>query len=147
MSYVWLSWLAEAMRDEGLKVVEHSGWSSRGRPSSTGSFAPYGVLWHHTGTKTSTSNPHPTISTLINGRSDLPGPLCQLSVCYIGEVHIIAAGRANHAGQNKGSGPIPAGDGNAQMIGIEIDFDGTQLMSGVQWDASVAATAALLRKL
>jgi len=33
------------------------------------------------------------------------------------------------------------------MIGIEIDFDGTQLMSGVQWDASVAATAALLRKL
>ena len=80
----------------------------------------------------------------INGRSDLPGPLCQVLIGYDGTCHIVAAGRANHAGENGGSGPIPAGDGNAQLVGFEIDYNGTQAMSAAQNDAATRATAACL---
>lgn len=147
MAYVWLKELATWFRQEGLNVIEEPGWSTRGRPSSTGSFNPSGVLWHHTGTKTSSSNPHPTISLLINGRSDLPGPLCQASPCYAGHVHVIAAGRANHAGDAKSSGPMPAGDGNAMYVGFECDYDGTQKMSAAQYEAAIGCAAAVLRHL
>ncbi|HEY7031573.1 MAG TPA: N-acetylmuramoyl-L-alanine amidase [Thermomicrobiales bacterium] len=146
MAYVWLTWLADALRAEGCKVVEESGWKNRGRPSSTGAFNPYGVLWHHTGTKASTSNPAPTLRTVINGRADLPGPLCQVLIDYNGVCHVVAAGRANHAGQCGGFPPFPAGDGNAQMIGFEIDYDGTQPMSDAQRDAATRASAACLKK-
>ena len=127
-------------------MFETSGWKQRGRPSSTGSFAPYAVDWHHTGTTTSTVNTHPTLNTCINGRSDLPGPLCHVLIGYDGTCHIVAAGRANHAGSNGGSGPIPAGDGNAQMVGFEIDYNGTQAMSNAQFDAATRASAACLKK-
>src|SRR5215471_5383743 len=124
MAYVWLDWLADALRAEGVTVSEQSGWKSRGRPSSTGAFQPSGVLWHHTGTRSSTSNPAPTLNTLINGRSDLPGPLCHVSPGYDGVARVIAAGRANHAGTAVASGPMPGGDGNALYVGLEIDYDG-----------------------
>lgn len=147
MTYRWLTSLDDWLRAEGCVVVEQSGWSSRGRPSSTGSFNPLGVLWHHTGTKSSSSNPHPTLSMCINGRSDLPGPLCQALIGYDGKVYLIAAGRANHAGEAKASGPMPGGDGNALYVGFEIDYDGTQKMSAAQYDASILAAAAVLRHL
>lgn len=146
MSYQWLTWLAQALRDEGCRVSETQGWASRGRPSSTGSFAPYGTLWHHTGTTSSPSNPAPTLQMCINGRSDLPGPLCHVLIGYDGTCHVVAAGRANHAGSNRGSGPIPAGDGNAQMVGFEIDYDGTQAMSQAQYDATTRASVACLKR-
>ena len=44
--------------------------------------------------------------------TDLQGPLCHALVDYFGVFHLIAAGRANHARASRGSGPIPAGDGN-----------------------------------
>lgn len=147
MTYVWLSWLADALRDEGCKVVEESGWKNRGRPNSTGAFNPYGVAMHHTGTKSSSSNPHPTLGMCINGRSDLPGPLCQVLIGYDGKCHVIAAGRANHAGECNGFGPFSSGDGNAQLVGFEIDYDGTQAMSAAQKDAATRAGAAVLRRM
>lgn len=146
MTYIWLDWLASALRAEGCTVVEESGWKSRGRPSSTGSFNPYGVLWHHTGTTASYSNPFPTKSVLINGRSDLPGPLCQVGIGYDGVCHIIAAGRANHAGTCNGFGPFSYDDGNWQMVGFEIDYNGTQPMSPEQKDAAARASVAVLKK-
>lgn len=146
MTYQWLTWLAQALRDEGCTVSEESSWKQRGRPSSTGSFAPYGVCWHHTGSTASASNPAPTLSTCINGRPDLPGPLCQVLIGYDGTCHVVAAGRANHAGSNGGFNPFPAGDGNAQLVGFEIDYNGTQAMSGPQRDAATRATAACLKR-
>lgn len=146
MAYVWLTWLAAALRDEGCVVVEESGWAQRGRPSSTGQFNPYGVLWHHTGTTASASNPFPSRSVLINGRSDLPGPLCHVGIGYDGVCHVIAAGRANHAGECNGFGPFSSGDGNAQLVGFEIDYDGTQPMSQAQADAATRASAACLKR-
>ena len=145
MAYRWETWLADALRAEGCRVAEYSGWKSRGRPTSTGSFAPYSVTLHHTGTTTSASNPCPTLGTCVNGRSDLPGPLAHVVIGYDGTCHVIAAGRANHAGTSTGPGPFPAGDGNAMSIGFEIDYSGSQPVSSAQGTATIRAAAAVLR--
>lgn len=141
------TWLARRLYgDEFLAVGERPGWRTRGRP---GSFSPYGVLMHHTGARSSRANPTPSMNTVINGRPDLPGPLCHLLVGYDGVVHIIAAGRTNHAGDAKASGPMPAGDGNAMYIGIEVDYAPqlNQTPSAAQVNAAMEAAAAVITHL
>ncbi|MER7457580.1 N-acetylmuramoyl-L-alanine amidase [Micromonospora sp. NPDC126480] len=140
-----IPWLVDVLRGAGVQVVTHGDWLNRMRP---GSFSPIGVLWHHTAATSSASNPHPALNVCINGRSDLPGPLCQALVDYHGVFHVISAGRCNHAGTARASGPIPAGDGNTMLIGWEIDYNGvSQQMTSAQYNASVAATAAVLKRL
>ncbi|MEU7970917.1 N-acetylmuramoyl-L-alanine amidase [Micromonospora sp. NPDC049089] len=140
-----IPWLVDVLRAAGVQVVVEGDWLNRMRP---GSFDPIGVLWHHTASTSSASNPHPALGICINGRSDLPGPLCQALVDYNGVFHVISAGRCNHAGASGGSGPIPAGDGNTLMIGWEIDYNGVnQEMTAAQYNASLAATAAVLTRL
>jgi len=140
-----IPWLVDVLRGAGVQVVVEGDWLNRMRP---GSFDPIGVLWHHTAATSSASNPHPALNICINGRSDLAGPLCQALVDYNGVFHVISAGRCNHAGTSRGSGPIPAGDGNTLMIGWEIDYNGVnQEMTAAQYNASVAATAAVLKRL
>jgi hypothetical protein len=146
VGYVWQRWLADALRDEGCRVREVDGWENRGRPASSGGFEPQGATHHHTGTHTSYNNPNPTLNTCIQGRSDLPGPLCQVLIGYDGTCWVIAAGRANHAGTNNGFGPYSHGDGNSQSFGWEIDYDGSQKPSPEQIDAAERASAAVLRK-
>ncbi|MEV4617483.1 N-acetylmuramoyl-L-alanine amidase [Asanoa sp. NPDC049573] len=138
-------WLLDVLRNAGVQVVTEGDWVNRLRP---GSFDPIGVLWHHTAATSSASNPHPALNVCINGRPDLAGPLCHALVDYNGVFHLISAGRANHAGVSRGSGPIPAGDGNTLMIGWEIDYNGVnQEMTAAQYNASIAATAAVLTRL
>ncbi|WP_406077187.1 N-acetylmuramoyl-L-alanine amidase [Micromonospora sp. NBC_00858] len=140
-----IPWLVDVLRAAGVQVVVEGDWLNRMRP---GSFDPIGVLWHHTAATSSASNPHPALNICINGRSDLAGPLCQALVDYNGVFHVISAGRCNHAGASGGSGPIPAGDGNTLMIGWEIDYNGVnQEMTAAQYNASIAATAAVLTRL
>ncbi len=140
-----IPWLADVLRADGIPVVEHGNWRNHMRP---GSFDPIGVLWHHTAATSSPGNPHPGLSVVINGRPDLPGPLAQALVDYNGVFHVISAGRCNHAGRSGGSGPIPVGDGNTMLIGWEIDYDGVnQHMTAAQYNNSVKATAAVLRRL
>ncbi|MEW2386655.1 N-acetylmuramoyl-L-alanine amidase, partial [Micromonospora sp. NPDC047707] len=140
-----IPWLADVLRAAGVNVVEHGDWRNR---MVSGSFDPIGVLWHHTAALSSASNPHPALNTCIYGRSDLQGPLCHALVDYHGVFHVISAGRANHAGASRGSGPIPAGDGNTMLVGWEIDYDGVnQRMTPEQYNASLTATAAVLRQL
>ncbi|GIG68881.1 peptidoglycan recognition protein family protein [Phytomonospora endophytica] len=140
-----ITWLADVLRQAGVPVVEEGDWRNRMRP---GAFDPIGVLWHHTASTSSAGNPAPALNICINGRPDLPGPLCQALVDYNGVFHIISAGRANHAGASRGSGPIPAGDGNALLVGWEIDYNGvSQEMTDAQYRNSVKATVAVLRRL
>lgn len=115
--------LAKLLRRYGLKVVVVPGYKTRGRPASTGGFDPVGVLCHHTATR-ATSQIGAVLSLLINGRSDLPGPLCQIGLGRDGTVYLIASGRANHAGTARKSGTVAAGDGNELYIGIEAFNDG-----------------------
>jgi hypothetical protein len=140
-----IPWLADVLRAAGVQVVEEGDWRNR---MVSGSFDPIGVLWHHTAATSSASNPAPALGVVINGRSDLQGPLCHALVDYNGVFHLISAGRANHAGVCGGSGPLPYGDGNTMLIGWEIDYNGvSQEMSPAQYAASVKATAAVLRHL
>lgn len=117
--------IASILRDAGIPVIEH------GRAGRAGAYAPVGVVNHHTG---SAGN---SLATVITGRSDLPGPLCQLFIERNANVHVITEGRANHAGSGAsnvlnavraGTPPPVHGpddtDGNTSFIGIEVDNDG-----------------------
>ena len=143
VTYRYLTNLADVCRAAGLNVVEVAGWQTRGRPASTGGFAPVGVLVHHTATGIRSSDAD-VVRLLVNGRSDLPGPLCQLGLARDGTVYVIAAGRANHAGNAKASGTVAAGDGNRLYIGVEAFNDGVgEPWPQVQYDAYVRLAAAL----
>ena len=141
-----IPWLADVLRNEGVEVIDEGDWLNR---FVDGDFDPIGVLWHHTaGAPSGPDNPAPSLGTVIDGRPDLQGPLCHALVDFNGVFHVVSGGRANHAGECGGSGPIPPGDGNTMLVGWEIDYDGVnQHMSDAQYQASLAATAAVLRQL
>ena len=140
--------LADAARKSGLTVVEIDGWRTNGRPASTGPFDPRGVLCHHTGSYDALADAPDDLAYarwLANqGRDDLPAPLCHLALSAEGVVYVTAAGRANHAGTAKPSGPVPGGDGNELYIGIEAMNNGTQGWTPVQYDAYVRLCRALV---
>lgn len=132
MAYTWMRWLADELRAAGLTVVEVDGWRNRGRPASTGHFQPRGLqTTHHTAATSSAANPAAGLQTLITGRSDLPGPLCQTAIDYNGVVYVIAAGRANVNGRKRAVANWPETDGNEQM-GCEVITNGTQPMPAAQ---------------
>lgn len=143
MSYRYLIDLAKVLRDAGLDVVEIPGWTTRGRPSSTGGFDPVGNLWHHTGGASDSREYAEWMA--LTGRSDLPAPLCQVAVDRSGRCYVLAAGRANHAGAAQPSGPVPGGDGNEFYIGWECMNTGSEGWSGEQYAAMVTAAAATSR--
>lgn len=121
---------------EGLEVVAEKGWENRGRAG----FTPRGIMVHHTaGPK---SGDAPCLSTCINGRPDLSGPLCHILLSRSGKVHLIGANIANHAGMGaqqvldlvskdepveknaKDHGYADAIGGNPFFYGIEVENAG-----------------------
>lgn len=152
MTYRWLpSNLPDLLRAAGLTVVEIDGWETRGRPATTGDFHPVGVLNHHTGAFDREGDLADDLAyakwLFLQGRADLPAPLCQLSLSAEGTVYLGAAGRANHAGQAKSSGSVAAGDGNALYVGIEWMLSGTQPIPAKMYAAGATLNAVLLRLL
>lgn len=86
--------LLNALRDEGLHVVEHRSWRTNNR-NHKGPWGPtHGVMIHHTVTSGTTSS----VELCYNGHSALPGPLCHGVIAKNGTVHLVGNGRANHAG-------------------------------------------------
>lgn len=142
-----LEWLGDVLREAQLAVHETPGW--RERSAGSGDLPdPVGVLIHHTATWSSPDNPAPSVQLCIDGRDDLAGPLCHVVIGFDGSVHLIAAGRANHAGRARESGPNPAGDGNTLYVGFELDYQGVdQAPSPEQYAAARTATAAVLRHI
>lgn len=130
------TWIADALRDYQLKVEEVRGWRTRGSES----FAPAGVVVHHTAG--SSQGNAPSLNVCINGRSDLPGPLCQVLVGRDGTCYVIAAGRANHAGAGTWAGLR----GNGSVFGIEAENVGTvrEPWKPPLVDVMVRASAALI---
>ena len=98
-----------------------------------------------------------TLQTVINGRADVPGPLCNIYIDRAGGIHLIAAGKANHAGRNSSialnemrAGAVTAATrtamqrnllddtvGNGSTIGIEIENNGV----GELWSDAPLAPA------
>ena len=133
-----LSDLAVAARKSGLKVIELDKW--RGNYSG-GEFDVDGVLCHHTGSYDDIADAADDLSyakwLAFIGRSDLDPPLCNLALSAEAVVYVCAAGNANHAGQAKASGPMPAAsDGNALYIGIEAMNSGSQGWNSKGTDAN-----------
>lgn len=107
--------IADRLRAYGLKVVEIAGWKTRG--SST--FHPRGSVDHHTAG--GFYGNAPSLNICINGRSDLPGPLCHVLIGRDNTCYVIAAGRANHAGTGSYAGVA----GNSNVYGVEHENTGT----------------------
>jgi peptidoglycan hydrolase-like protein with peptidoglycan-binding domain len=136
-----LTWLPEVLRAEGLKVAETEGWTTRGR-GELGRVR--GVMCHHTAS--SAEGNMPTLSVLKNGRPGLSGPLAQLGLGRDGTFYVIAAGRANHAGDGIWRG---LSSGNSSFIGIEGENGGrqTDAWPPVQMDAYRRGVAAILKHI
>lgn len=132
------TWIFDAAKATGYPVVEVDGWQTRG--SST--FDPRGLVWHHTaGPSTGDA---PTLNLVVNGRSDLPGPLSQFVLGRSGTIYVVAAGRANHAGEGGWRGL----SGNSSVFGIEAEHVGR---TGVAWpdvqlDAYLKLSAELAKR-
>ena len=117
--------LPNAFRGSGLSVIEYQGWQSRGH----GTPGPLeGVVCHHTaGPPTGDT---PSLNTVVYGRSDLPGPLCNLYLSRSGVVYIIASGIGYHAGNTV----VGWGDNNSGC-GIEAEATGVDPWPKQQYDA------------
>lgn len=110
-----LTWLPSALKDAGLRVNVVGGWEVRGRPT----MHPKGLVLHHTAARTGSNAP--SLRVCIDGRSDLPGPLCHILVGRDLTCHVIASGVAHHAGVGSWRGLT----GNAAVIGVECENNGT----------------------
>jgi hypothetical protein len=159
--------LVEILRAEGLKVVETKGWKTHERDDETGkAFGPvHGIMIHHTVTK-GTAN---TVRICKDGYASLPGPLCHGVIAKNGTIHLISAGRANHAGtgdpdvlaavkaESYGDKPPTTDvhdgesgvDGNDAFYGFECENlgDGEDPWPAEQLDAIEKASAAICREL
>ncbi|MET0767362.1 MAG: N-acetylmuramoyl-L-alanine amidase [Aeromicrobium sp.] len=136
-----LEWLPDVIRGAGGIVHEEGDWYSRGSDS----FNPRAVMLHHDASAPGSSPSGPSI--MINGTSSVPGPLCQLWFDYFGEWHVIAGGRANHAGSGDGWGVVRAGHGNEDSIGIEIDHTTGEAWTSGQASGGGRVLRALLDRL
>ncbi|MDP9144499.1 MAG: N-acetylmuramoyl-L-alanine amidase [Actinomycetota bacterium] len=137
-----LLWLADTLRDGGLTVLEHPGWKARGKDG----MRPRVVIAHHTATHWTTPDSVVT-NLLVNGRADLPGPLCHLGLNRHGHYIVIASGKANHAG----AGSWMDANESVETIGIEaynygnsVAFPSREPWPQIQLDAYDRGVAALL---
>jgi hypothetical protein len=130
-----LTWLADVLRDAGLKVYEEPGWQTR---ETRYGFEPVGLICHHTASGPATSDAA-VRRLLVVGRPDLPGPLSQLGLRRDGTFDVIAAGRCNHNGY---------GTWGNDSIGIEAYNDGKgEPYTQAQYNAYVTGAAAICRRM
>lgn len=145
-----------ALKKEGVKVSERSGWRTHNR-AGHGAWGPvHGIIIHHTAGADSSAG----LNLVYNGRSDLPGPLAHAYLSKSGTVTLTGNGRANHAGLGdddvlkaviaETTLPKPNEnntDGNARFYGIEIANlgNGKDPYPAAQYNAAVKWAAAICR--
>ncbi|MGW2260263.1 LysM peptidoglycan-binding domain-containing protein [Streptomyces sp. NPDC001780] len=148
--------LLAALRAEGVRVQEHSGWRTHNR-NHKGAWGPVnGVMIHHT----VTSGTEKSVQICRDGYSTLPGPLCHGVIDKQGVVHLVGYGRTNHAGSGDGdvlqavvretSLPTPNEadtDGNRHFYGFEcVNLgDGKDPWPTAQLEAIERVSAAICR--
>lgn len=107
-----LAEVRDRLRRRGFRVTEVDGWRTRGK----GTLRPSGHIWHHTaapGTGRTRS-----LRLVTYGRPGLENALCNWYCAVDGELFLVAAGVAWHAGEGiHGS--------NSIRLGTEWESDGT----------------------
>lgn len=133
-----LNWLPLVLRSASLQVVEESGWLTRGHGDMG---IVLGVMLHHTAGPL--AGDAPSLRTVIDGRPDLAGPLSQLFLARSGTWHVVAAGKAWHAGAGVWRGIT---EGNSHFIGVEAENTGlaNDPWPAAQLDSYVQGVAAIL---
>ncbi|EFL17540.1 N-acetylmuramoyl-L-alanine amidase [Streptomyces sp. C] len=146
----------QALRAEGLTVVEVGAWRTRNRNHKGPRGPEQGMKIHHT-VKSDTAY---TVELCRDGDSALPGPLCHGVIAKDGRVHLVGYGRTNHAGA--GDSDVLAAviaekrlppdhhadtDGNRYFYGFECENlgDGEDPWPPAQLDAIARAAAAVCR--
>jgi len=129
--------IANRLRAAGLRVVEVDGWQTRGSTD----FDPRGSVNHHTAGPSSGATA--SLNTCINGRPDLAGPLCNVFQSREPDgrdiAYVVAAGRANHAGEGGWSGL----SGNRSVYGLEMEHTGTSSLPQGRIDIAARIHAAM----
>ena len=127
MSGIYLTWLADELRANGIMVVDSGygidGWQTRARSSGGFPSTPLGVQWHHTASNTSPPN---DVAWQITGCDD--APVGNMTIMRDGSVWLVAAGAANTAGKggplSLSRGTIPADSANTRTVAIEVANNG-----------------------
>lgn len=124
--YKWMQFV-------GLEVLTLNGWSTRG----SSSFAPTSSLCHWiAGVRGAKPGTRPGLALIRDGRKDLPGPLANNYLGRAGEVVLVAAGRANHAGYGYWKGVT----GNSGLMGTEAEA-----ADGSDWTAEQRKSYPLIK--
>lgn len=127
----------------GGRAVYTRGYETRGN-GQTSNYN--GIVFHHTAGARNVN----IDQILIDGRWDLPGPLCNFCIMYDGDLGVIAANPANHAGASGGwdTAPLPhTGLFNREVLGCEIQYPGTEPMAAVQYESAKRLAVATLKVL
>jgi len=157
------SQIVAQLKKWGITYKEVKSWETHNRNAKGAWGGMNGFIWHHTGADVSTANAATYAgSTLYNGLSTLPGPLCHFGLAPDGTVYLVGWGRANHAG---GGDPVVlqhvinedysgnlkptkgnanGTDGNAHFYGVEIMYSGSHKMTDAQYKAALKLSAAIL---
>lgn len=134
-----LLWLPDHLHEWGLEPIEFDGWRDRGY-GDFDTFRPRGFVDHHTAG--APSGWAPSLGTVARGRADVPGPLSQLFTPRNPQgkhnVHVVAAGRANHAGAGGWAGLV----GNSSVVGHERENVGTAAEPWQPWQTEDAVLVA-----
>lgn len=145
----------------GIKYVEVLSWETHNRNAKGPWGGVNGFIWHHTGADPQNAAQYAS-TTLYNGLSTLPGPLCHFGLAPDGTVYLVGWGRANHAGGGDPAvlnhvinedysgqlhptkGNSDGVDGNAHFYGVEIMYSGSHKMTDAQYKTALKLSAAIL---
>ena len=129
--------LAKRLVEAGLRVIEIGGWQTRGSDS----FNPRGSVNHHTAA--GGINPIASLKYITSGSPIAPlANVMQSRERDENDIfYVIAAGTANHAGKGSWRGL----SGNSSVYGLEIEHNGTSLLSIKRQKLAARCHAAMLR--
>lgn len=129
--------LAQDLRAAGVAVVEIDGWATRGEGDIDSQVA----VVHHTAS--ARSGPIPSLRTVVDGRPDVDGPLCNVLLGRDAVAYVIASGTSNNAGEGSWHGVT----GNRRTFGLEIENDGIgEPYPAAQMEAAVRIVAAWVKR-
>lgn len=125
MGGIYLTQLANWLREGGCNVREYSGWQTRARGSGGYDSNPLCVMWHHTASSVSWDG-QKDADYIAQGDSD--APLANLYIDRSGLVWVIAAGATNTNGKGGplsfSRGTVPVDGMNSRAVGIEMGNNG-----------------------